>query len=49
MTQFIASFKISRSELVLDFDATDNLLYGKQEGRFFYSDRDTYCNLALYV
>ena len=27
--QFIASFKTAPKELVLDFDATDNLLYGQ--------------------
>ena len=28
--QFIASFKTAPEELVLDFDATDNALYGQQ-------------------
>ena len=31
--QFIASFKTAPEELVLDFDATDNPLFGQQEGR----------------
>jgi len=31
--QFIASFKTAPTELVFDFDATDNPLYGQQEGR----------------
>ena len=31
--QFIASFKQAPQELVLDFDAADNPLYGQQEGR----------------
>ena len=34
--QFITSFKTAPKELVLDFDATDNPLYGQQEGRFFH-------------
>ena len=34
--QFIKSFKIAPEELVLDFDATDCPLYGKQEDRFFH-------------
>jgi Transposase DDE domain group 1 len=34
--QFIASFKTAPAELVLDFDATDNPLYGQQESRFFH-------------
>ncbi|MDI1341201.1 IS1380 family transposase [Polaromonas sp.] len=47
--QFIASFKTDPEELVLDFDATDNPLYGQQEGRFFHGYYDCYCYLPLYV
>lgn len=47
--QFIASFKTPPEELVLDFDATDNPLYGQQEGRFFHGYYDCYCYLPLYV
>ncbi len=47
--QFIASFKDAPRELVLDFDATDNPLYGQQEGRFFHGYYDSYCYLPLYV
>lgn len=47
--QFIASFKTAPEELVLDFDATDNPLYGQQEGRFFHGYYDSYCYLPLYV
>jgi hypothetical protein len=47
--QFIASFKAAPEELVLDFDATDNPLYGQQEGRFFHGYYDCYCYLPLYV
>ena len=47
--QFIASFKTAPKELVLDFDATDNPLYGQQEGRFFHGYYDSYCYLPLYV
>jgi hypothetical protein len=46
---FIASFKRPPEELVLDFDATDDPLYGKQEGRFFHGYHDSYCYLPLYV
>jgi hypothetical protein len=35
--------------LVLDFDATDDPLHGKQEGRFFHGYYDCYCYLPLYV
>jgi len=36
-------------QLVLDFDATDDPLHGKQEGRFFHGYYDQYCFLPLYV
>jgi hypothetical protein len=45
--QFIASFKTAAKELILDFDATDNPLYGQQEGRFFHGYYDSYCHLPL--
>ena len=47
--QFIASFKAAPEELILDFDATDCPLYGKQEDRFFHGYYDSYCYLPLYV
>ncbi|MDW8469318.1 MAG: IS1380 family transposase [Burkholderiales bacterium] len=47
--KFIASFKTPPRELVLDFDATDDPLYGRQEGRFFHGYYDRYCYLPLYV
>jgi hypothetical protein len=47
--QFIASFKTVPEELILDFDATDNPLYGQQESRFFHGYYDSYCYLPLYV
>ena len=47
--KFIASFKTAPRELVLDFDATDDPLYGKQEDRFFHGYYDSYCYLPLYV
>jgi hypothetical protein len=47
--QFIASFKSAPEELVLDFDATDNPLYGQQEACFFNAHYDSYCYLPLYV
>jgi hypothetical protein len=46
---FIASFKGAPAELVLDFDATDAPLHGRQEGRFFHGYYDNYCYLPLYV
>jgi hypothetical protein len=36
-------------EVVLDVDATDDPLYGKQEGRFFHGYYSEYCYLPLYI
>lgn len=47
--QFIASFKRPPKKLILDFDATDDVVHGKQEGRFFHGYYDNYCFLPLYV
>jgi len=47
--RFIASFKRAPKRLVLDFDATDDAVHGKQEGRFFHGYYDHYCFLPLYV
>jgi hypothetical protein len=49
LEQFIAGFRRAPEELVLDFDATDDPLYGRQEGRFFHGYYDRYCYLPLYV
>lgn len=47
--QFIASYDTPPTELVLDFDATDDPVHGTQEGRFFHGYYDGYCFLPLYV
>lgn len=47
--QFIESFKRPPRKLILDFDATDDKVHGKQEGRFFHGFYDSYCFLPLYV
>lgn len=47
--QFIASFEEPPKELILDFDATDDPVHGRQEGRFFHGYYDRYCFLPLYV
>jgi len=46
---FIGSFKKPPTELILDFDATDDRVHGGQEGRFFHGYYDEYCFLPLYV
>ena len=47
--RFIASFDRAPKKLILDFDATDDPVHGKQEGRFFHGFYDHYCFLPLYV
>ena len=49
VSRFIASFDRPPDELVLDFDATDDRVHGRQEGRFFHGYYDSYCFLPLYV
>lgn len=36
-------------QIILDADATDNPLYGLQEGRFFHGYYKSYCYLPLYI
>lgn len=47
--QFIASFAEAPSELIFDFDATDDIVHGNQDGRHFSAYYDNYCFLPLYV
>ena len=37
------------SEITLDFDATDDLIHGQQEGRYFHGYYHNYCYLPLYA
>lgn len=46
---FIESHKTAPKEIILDFDATDDPVHGKQQGRFFHGYYDQYCFLPLYV
>ena len=45
----VQSLRRDRREVVLDLDATDDPLHGKQEGRFFHGYYDAYCYLPLYA
>ena len=47
--QFIASFAEAPTELVLDFDATDDRVHGQQEGRAYHAYYGDWCFLPLYV
>lgn len=46
---FLESYKTPPEEIVLDCDATDDPLHGKQEGRFFHGYYSCYCYLPLYI
>lgn len=46
---FITSFDTPPKELVLDFDATDDLVHGNQEGKFYHGYYGNHCFLPLYV
>lgn len=47
--QFVSSFKEAPSELILDFDATDDVIHGNQEGAYYHGYYGNYCFLPLYV
>ena len=46
---FLEAHQEPPKEVILDVDATDDPLYGKQEGRFFHGYYKRYCYLPLYV
>ena len=45
---FLSQLTARPEQLILDFDATDDPLHGKQEGQFFNGFYDSYCYLPLY-
>ena len=46
---FIESFDQAPKEIWLDLDATDDLLHGSQEQRFYHGYYKNYCYLPLYI
>jgi Transposase DDE domain group 1 len=46
---YIQAQPTAPQEVVLDVDNTDDLVYGKQEGRFFHGYYGDYCYLPLYI
>jgi hypothetical protein len=46
---FIASHETPPTEVILDFDATNDAVHGNQVNRFFHGYYDEYCFLPLYV
>ena len=49
LENFVSSHKKPPKEIILDFDATDDLVHGEQEKRFFHGYYGNYCFLPLYV
>jgi len=49
VTLFLESHRKVPQSIVLDLDATDTPLHGKQEARFFHGDYNHYCYLPLYI
>ena len=46
---FLQAHREEPQEIILDLDATDDPLHGKQEGRFFHGYYKSYCYLPLYI
>ncbi len=46
---FLQAHQAAPEQLILDLDATDDPLHGKQEGRFFHGYYGCYCYLPLYI
>jgi Transposase DDE domain group 1 len=46
---FLEAHPEAPEEIILDLDATDDPLHGKQEGRFFHGYYGHYCYLPLYI
>ena len=46
---FLEAHERAPKKIILDLDATDDVLYGHQEGRFFHGYYRDYCYLPLYV
>ena len=46
---FVEAHLQAPDRIILDLDATDDILYGNQEGRFYHGYYHDYCYLPLYV
>ena len=46
---FLEAHQGAPQEIILDLDATDDPLHGKEEGRFFHGYYGHYCYLPLYI
>ena len=46
---FLQSYDKFPSQIILDLDATDDIIHGNQSGRFFHGYYGNYCYLPLYI
>jgi len=46
---FLESDEAASDVLILDLDATDDIIHGNQAGRFFHGYYNNYCYLPLYI
>jgi hypothetical protein len=46
---FLEAHRRAPRQIILDLDATDDPIHGKQEGRFFHGYYGNYCYLPLYI
>lgn len=46
---FLQRHKKEPEQIIIDLDATDDLIHGMQEGRFFHGYYGNYCYLPLYI
>ena len=46
---FLDAHQTPPEQIVIDLDATDDILHGQQEGRFFHGYYKNYCYLPLYA
>lgn len=49
ITLFMEAYREPPKEIILDLDATDDIIHGNQEGRYFHGYYDNYCYLPLYI
>jgi hypothetical protein len=47
--EYVRSLPGNTTQVTLDLDATDDLVHGHQEGRFFHGYYGNYCYLPLYI
>jgi hypothetical protein len=47
--KFLSSYSKAPKEIIIDVDATDDLIYGNQEGKYFHGYYGDYCYLPLYI